>query len=284
MRVKDSPFSKKCSLQIGDKIIDFSTPKIMGVLNVTPDSFFDGGKNNSLEIALNQAAKMVQEGAEFIDVGGYSSRPGADAVSTKEEIKRTVPVVEAIHEKFPKIFVSIDTFRKPVAEKNINVGATWVNDISAGNLDENMIPWVKKHKIPFIAMHMRGNPKNMQDKCTYSNLVHEVISELITSVKELHVDHPLILDPGFGFSKTLDQNYELMDNLDLFAKLKQPFLIGISRKSMIYKLLKGEANDALNGTSVLNTIALLKGASILRVHDVKEARECLDLLLKLRES
>lgn len=284
MRLKDSPFSKKYSLQIGEKIIDFSTPKIMGVLNVTPDSFFDGGINNTLERAINQVDIMVKEGADFIDVGGYSSRPGAQEVSIKEEINRTVPVVGAIHEKFPQISISIDTFRKSVAQENINVGATWVNDISAGNLDEEMIPWVKECKIPYIAMHMRGNPENMQDKCSYSHLTHEVLSELISSVKELHADHPLILDPGFGFSKTLNQNYELMNNLDLFAQLKQPFLFGVSRKSMIYNLLDGGPKEALNGTSVLNTIGLLKGASVLRVHDVKEAKECLKLLLKLRES
>jgi len=284
MRLKDSPFSKKCSLQIGEKIVDFSTPKIMGVLNMTPDSFFDGGKNSSFETAVNQAEKMIKEGADFIDIGGYSSRPGASEVSIKEEINRTVPIVKAIHEKFPQIFISIDTFRKSVAEENLKAGATWVNDISAGNLDKEMIPWVKANQIPYIAMHMRGNPKTMQNNCTYSHLTNEVLSELIYSIRELNADHPLILDPGFGFSKTLDQNYELLDNLELFSKLRQPFLVGVSRKSLIYKVLDGGPQDALNGTSVLNTVGLMKGASILRVHDVKEAKECLRLLLKLRDS
>lgn len=284
MRLKDSPFSKKCSLQIGEKIVDFSTPKIMGVLNMTPDSFFDGGKNSSFETAVNQAEKMIKEGADFIDIGGYSSRPGASEVSIKEEINRTVPIVKAIHEKFPQIFISIDTFRKSVAEENVKAGATWVNDISAGNLDKEMIPWVKENQIPYIAMHMRGNPKTMHNNCTYSHLTNEVISELLYSIRELNADHPLILDPGFGFSKTLDQNYELLDNLELFSKLKQPFLVGVSRKSLIYKVLDGGPQDALNGTSVLNTVGLMKGASILRVHDVKEAKECLRLLLKLRDS
>ena len=282
MRLKDSPFLKKISLQIGEKIIDFSTPKIMGVLNVTPDSFFDGGKNDSIENAVNQAEKMIQEGAEFIDVGGYSSRPGSDVVSIEEEINRTISVVELIHKKFPSIFISIDTFRKEVAAENLKVGASWVNDISAGNLDAEMIPWIKKYNIPYIAMHMRGNPQSMKGKCDYNNLTKEVMSELTSSLTELEPNHPLILDPGFGFSKTLDQNYELLNNLETFAKLNRPFLVGISRKSMIYNFLNISPNEALNGTSVLNTIGILKGASLLRVHDVKEAKEAIDLIIKLR--
>lgn len=283
MRLKDSPFSKKLSLQIGEKKIDFSTPKIMGVLNVTPDSFFDGGKNNSFENAVNQAEKMINEGAEFIDVGGYSSRPGADEVSIEEEINRTVPVVKAIYEKFPAVFISIDSFRKQVAEENIKAGATWVNDISAGKLDAEMLPWIKAGKIPYIAMHMRGNPQTMKDKCDYIDLTNQVLAELISSIRELEADHPVILDPGFGFSKTVDQNYELMNNLDAFAQLDQPFLVGISRKSMIYKFLETTPEDSLNATSVLNTIGLMKGASVLRVHDVKEAKEAVDLVMKMNK-
>lgn len=281
MNLKDSPFSKNPTLKIGGKIVDFSTPKIMGVLNVTPDSFFDGGKNNSLENAVNQAEKMIVEGVEFIDVGGYSSRPGADEVTVEEEINRTVPIVKAIHEKFPDVFISIDTFRQAVAEKNIAAGATWVNDISAGNLDDKMIPWVKSNKVPYIAMHMRGNPQTMKGLTDYFDLTKQVLSELIFSVRELESDHPLILDPGFGFAKTLDQNYELMNNLDQFAQLDQPFLVGVSRKSMIYNLLETSPDEALNGTSILNTIGLLKGASVLRVHDVKEAREAVRLVTKV---
>lgn len=281
MNLKDSPFSKNPTLKIEGKIVDFSTPKIMGVLNVTPDSFFDGGKNNSLENAVNQAEKMIVEGAEFIDVGGYSSRPGADEVTVEEEINRTVPIVKAIHEKFPDVFISIDTFRQAVAEKNIEAGASWVNDISAGNLDDKMIPWVKSNKVPYIAMHMRGNPQTMKGLTDYFDLTKQVLSELIFSVRELESDHPLILDPGFGFAKTLDQNYELMNNLDQFAQLDQPFLVGVSRKSMIYKLLEISPDEALNGTSILNTVGLLKGASVLRVHDVKEAKEAVRLLNKV---
>lgn len=281
MILKDNPFSIKPNLKIGDKIIDFSTPKIMGVINVTPDSFFDGGKNNSLENAVHQAQLMVLEGAEFIDVGGYSSKPGANEVSVEDEIARTVHVVRAIHEKNPNISISIDTFRKEVAERNINAGATWVNDISAGNMDSDMIPWIKQNKIPYIAMHMRGKPANMQSLCEYTDLTNEVISELTHSIRTLESDHPLILDPGFGFSKTLEQNYELMNNLEAFAKTNRPFLIGVSRKSMIYKVLNSSAKESLNGTTVLNTLALLKGASILRVHDVKEAVEIVKIVRKV---
>lgn len=281
MKLKDNPFSNKDSFIIGDKIIDFSTPKIMGVINVTPDSFFDGGQNSSIEKAILKAHKMVSEGAEFLDIGGYSSRPGADEVSLEEEISRTVPVVEAVYSAIPNVSISIDTFRKTVAQKNIEAGATWVNDISAGNMDPKMIPWVKENKIPYIAMHMRGTPQTMQSQCEYIDITNEVISELISSVRELDSDHPLVLDPGFGFSKTLDQNYQLMNGLESFAKLKQPFLVGVSRKSMIYKLLKSSPKDSLNGTTVLNTLGILKGASILRVHDVKEASEVLTLIKKM---
>ncbi len=281
MKLKDNPFSIKEGFKIGDKIIDFSTPKIMGVINVTPDSFFDGGENNSIEKVVFKAQKMVLEGADFIDVGGYSSRPGADEVNLEEEISRTVPVVQAIYSAIPGVSISIDTFRKTVAQKNIEAGATWVNDISAGNMDSKMIPWVKENKIPYIAMHMRGTPQTMQSQCEYIDITNEVISELISSVRELDSDHPLILDPGFGFSKTLDQNYQLMSNLESFAKLKQPFLVGVSRKSMIYKILKSSPKDSLNGTTVLNTLGILKGASILRVHDVKEASEVLTLIKKV---
>ena len=282
MILKDNSFSSKHSLKIGDKIIDFSTPKIMGVINVTPDSFFDGGINNSTQKAIEKANNMILEGAEFLDVGGYSSRPGAEEVSVQEEINRTVPIVRAIHEKFPEVSISIDTFRKVVAQKNLEAGATWVNDISAGKLDCEMIPWIKENKIPYIAMHMRGNPQTMQSECEYTNLINQVIAELISSVRELDSDHPLILDPGFGFSKTVNQNYELMNNLEHFSNLNQPFLVGFSRKSMVYKVLNSSAKEALNGTTVLNTIGLLKGASVLRVHDVKEAREVITLVEKIK--
>ena len=282
MILKDNPFSNKHTLKIGDKIIDFSTPKIMGVINVTPDSFFDGGENNSIEKAVEKARMMVLNGAEFIDIGGYSSRPGADQVCVEDEIDRTVPVVNAIHEKMPDVYISIDTFRKQVAEKNVEVGATWVNDISAGNLDYEMIPWIKENKIPYIAMHMRGNPQTMQSKCKYRNLTREVISELNLSLQELEPEHPLILDPGFGFSKTMDQNYQLISQLECFTELNRPFLIGVSRKSMIYKYLNSTPKESLNGTTVLNTIGVLKGANILRVHDVKEALEVVRIVEKLK--
>lgn len=278
MKAKDSLFSKKYSFNLRGKILDLSTPKIMGVLNVTPDSFFDGGENNSLENAKRQGEKMINEGVSILDIGGYSSKPGAKEVSVEEEINRTVPIIEALRLEFPDVFLSVDTFRSKVGKANVEVGADMINDISAGNLDEEMIPWIKAKKIPYVAMHMRGNPSNMQEKTNYINLTNQVLSELIFSVRDLNADHPLILDPGFGFSKTIKQNYELMHNLDVFNQLDQPFLIGVSRKSMIYKLLNSNPKGALNGTSVLNTIGVLKGASILRVHDVKEAVEVVKLV------
>ena len=278
MRTKDNLFSKNYSFNIRGKILDLSTPQIMGVLNVTPDSFFDGGKNNSLENAKREGEKMINEGVSILDIGGYSSKPGAKEVGIEEEINRTVPIIEALRLEFPDVFLSVDTFRSGVGKANVEVGADIINDISAGNLDEEMIPWIKAEKIPYIAMHMRGNPRNMQEKTDYINVTNQVLSELIFSVRELNVDHPLILDPGFGFSKTIKQNYELMHNLDVFNQLDQPFLIGVSRKSMIYKLLNSNPKEALNGTSILNTIGLMKGASILRVHDVKEAVEVVKLV------
>jgi dihydropteroate synthase len=278
MKAKDSLFSKKYSFNFRGKILDLSTPKIMGVLNVTPDSFFDGGENNSLENAKRQGEKMINEGVSILDIGGYSSKPGAKEVSVEEEINRTVPVIEALRLEFPDVFLSVDTFRSKVGKANVEVGADMINDISAGNLDEEMIPWIKAKKIPYVAMHMRGNPSNMQEKTNYINLTNQVLSELLFSVRDLNADHPLILDPGFGFSKTIKQNYELMHNLDVFNQLDQPFLIGVSRKSMIYKLLNSNPKGALNGTSVLNTIGIMKGASILRVHDVKEAVEVVKLV------
>ena len=278
MKTKDNPFSKNYSFNIKGKILDLSTPQIMGVLNVTPDSFFDGGKNNSLENAKREGEKMINEGVSILDIGGYSSKPGAKEVGIEEEINRTAPIIEALRFEFPDVFLSVDTFRSGVGKANVEVGADIINDISAGNLDEEMIPWIKAEKIPYIAMHMRGNPVNMQEKTDYINITNQVLSELIFSVRELNFDHPLILDPGFGFSKTIKQNYELMNNLDVFNQLDQPFLIGVSRKSMIYKLLDSNPKEALNGTSVLNTIGLMKGASILRVHDVKEAVEVVKLV------
>lgn len=261
------------------KGLDFSTPKIMGILNITPDSFYDGGRNFSIEAALNRAETLVKEGADIIDVGGYSTRPGAAEVTVLEEVNRVVPVVEKISELFPEVLISVDTFRKTVAEKAIQAGANIVNDVSSGSLDDNMLNWILATKTPYIGMHMRGNPQTMQKLTDYSNVVADVCVELQEKFKDFPADFPLIIDPGFGFAKTLEQNYELLNGLEELLVLKRPVLVGVSRKSMIYKLLDCSAEESLNGTTAVNMIALMKGASILRVHDVKPALESIKIYL-----
>lgn len=261
------------------KLISFDTPKIMGILNVTPDSFFDGGSYTERENLLKRAQTMLEQGADFIDLGGYSSRPGADFVSEAVEIERIVPAVEALLKEFPEVLISIDTFRSGVAHKAVEAGAALINDISAGLLDRQMLETVAKLKVPYIMMHMKGTPQTMQQFTDYDHLIRDVMyyfSERVLTARELGISD-LILDPGFGFSKTLSQNYELLHHLQAFSVFKLPVLAGLSRKSMIYKTLNFKAEEALNGTTILNTIALTQGASLLRVHDVKEARECVQL-------
>ena len=261
------------------QLIDLSTPKVMGILNITPDSFYDGGNHKNEKDILNHVELMLHEGATFIDVGAYSSRPNADHVSEVDELKRILPIVSLIIKEFPNTLLSIDTFRSQVAKQCIEVGASLINDISAGHLDNNMLQTIADLKVPYIMMHMRGTPQNMQQQTNYSNLTKEIIhyfSERISAAKKIGIID-IIVDPGFGFSKTLEQNYELLNKLELLNMLDKPILAGISRKSMIYKTLETSANEALNGTSVLNTVALQKRASILRVHDVKEAMECIKL-------
>tara|TARA_R110002051_G_scaffold100879_1_gene171274 strand:- start:7507 stop:8346 length:840 start_codon:yes stop_codon:yes gene_type:complete len=261
-------------------LIDLKNPKIMGVLNSTPDSFYDGGKYMNPEASIAQVAKMINDGATFIDVGAYSSRPGAAHVSVTEELRRIIPIVETLLKEFPSILLSIDTFRAQVAKECIEAGASLINDISAASLDENMMQTVADLKVPYIMMHMKGTPQHMQDHTDYEHLLNDVLYYFSEKMSKAHAHgiNDIIIDPGFGFSKTLAQNYELMQKLDLFKSTEKPILVGISRKSMIYKLLKTDAKNALNGTSVLHTIALLKGAHILRVHDVKEAAECIEIV------
>ena len=260
-------------------LIDLSTPKIMGILNLTPDSFYDGGKFTDEKAILNQTERMLNEGATFIDVGAYSSRPGADHVSEGEELKRILPMVEMLYHEFPEILLSIDTFRSKIASNCLDSGAALINDISAGRLDENMLPTIAKFKVPYIMMHMQGTPQDMQQKTDYDDFLVDIIkyfSERIAEARALGVVD-LIIDPGFGFAKTMAQNYELLSKLELFKNLGRPVLAGLSRKSMIYKTLQTDAENALNGTTALNMVALLNGANILRVHDVKEALECVKL-------
>ncbi len=261
------------------QLIDLSQPKVMGILNVTPDSFYDGGRFRNTSSVMRQVDQMLEEGATFIDVGAYSSKPNADNVSETEELQRILPVVDLIIKNFPEILLSVDTFRSEVAKQCIDAGASLINDISAGHLDKNMLKTVAKLKVPYIMMHMRGTPKTMQQQTHYKNLVKEILfyfSERIEKARALGIVD-LIIDPGFGFAKTLEQNYELLNKLELLHITDLPLLVGMSRKSMIYKTLDTSAEHALNGTTVLNTIALQKGAHILRVHDVKEAVESIKL-------
>ena len=264
------------------QLIDLSTPKIMGILNVTPNSFYDGGKFTLSENGLSQVGKMLEEGATFIDIGAYSSKPNAEFVSEEEELSRILPVVQSVLKQFPDALLSIDTFRSEIAAVCIENGAAIINDISAGNLDEKMMEVVAKYNVPYIMMHLRGTPQTMQSQTNYENIIKEMLfyfSEKVNKARSLGIND-LIIDPGFGFAKTLEQNYEVLQNLELFKMLDLPLLAGISRKSMVYKPIGVTANEALNGTTVLNTIALSKGANILRVHDVKEAVECVKLFEK----
>lgn len=266
------------------ELVDLSSPKVMGILNITPDSFFDGGKYKSDADFLNQTEKMLSEGASFIDVGAYSSRPNAVFVSEEEEIKRLTPIVALLVKEFPEIILSIDTFRAAVAKAAIDNGAAIINDISAGLLDDKMLQVIADEKVPYIMMHMRGTPQTMTTLTDYADIVKEMIfyfSERIAAARSLGVND-IIIDPGFGFAKTIEQNYEVMQKLELFQMLELPLLSAISRKSMIYKVLDTNAQEALNGTTFLNTISLMKGAKILRVHDVKEAVECVTLFEKLQ--
>ena len=283
-RRKINEFYLKMTINCKGQLVDLSTPKVMGILNVTPNSFFDGGKYKNESDMLSKVGKMLSEGATFIDVGAYSSKPSAEFVSEEEELQRIVPIINLILEYYPETLISIDTFRSDVAKVCIENGAAIINDISAGNLDDNMLETIAKYNVPYIMMHMRGTPQTMQAMTSYENIVKEILfyfSERIAQARS-HGINDLIVDPGFGFAKTLEQNYEVLQKMELFEILELPLLAGVSRKSMIYKTLHSTAEEALNGTTFLNAIALTKGAKILRVHDVKEAMECVTLFNKIQ--
>ncbi|MEX1383832.1 dihydropteroate synthase [Lutibacter sp.] len=268
------------SINCNGTLIDLTSPKVMGILNITPDSFFDGGKYKNETAIISQVAKMLVEGATFIDVGAYSSRPGAKHIVEQEELERILPVVKMLVKEFPEILISVDTFRSNIAEKCIENGACIVNDISAGSMDTTLFKTIAKLQVPYIIMHMQGTPQNMQANPTYKNVVTDILnyfSEKIYELRALGVND-IIADVGFGFGKTTEQNYTLLKNLDLFKNLEIPTLAGLSRKSMLYKPLNITAKEALNATTVANTIALLKGTTILRVHDVKEAIEAIKIV------
>ena len=265
------------------KLIDLTTPKVMGILNITPDSFFDGGSYKNEKDILLKTEKMLLEGATFIDVGAYSSRPGALHIAEEEELKRIIPVVDLLLKHFPEIILSIDTFRSSVAKKTIAHGAAIINDISGGKMDSNMFTTVAELQVPYILMHMLGTPQTMQKNPQYQNVTQEIISFFAEQLFKLHQLQvkDILIDVGFGFGKTIAHNYELLQNLSLFKSLDAPILVGISRKSMLYKPLEISPKEALNATTVANTIALLNGASILRVHDVKEAVESIKIVYQL---
>lgn len=262
------------------KLIDVSSPKVMGILNITPDSFYDGGKYKNESDILSQTEKMLTEGAAFIDVGAYSSRPGAAHISEEEELKRIIPVVNLIVKEFPDSILSVDTFRSKVAQETIYNGAAIINDISGGNMDTIMFETVANLQVPYILMHMLGTPQNMQKNPVYDDVTMDIISFFAAQIYKLHQLklNDIIIDVGFGFGKTVDHNFEILKNLSLFKSLDAPILAGISRKSMLYKTLDISAQEALNATTSANTIALLNGATILRVHDVKEAVEAVKIV------
>lgn len=256
----------------------------MGILNLTPDSFYDGGKYKVESDILNRVGTMLNHGATFIDIGGYSSRPGAVEVSEAEELNRVLPVIALLINHFPDVLISVDTFRSQVAKHSVEAGAALINDISAGKLDDKMLSVVGKMGIPYIMMHMKGNPKTMQQLADYDDLVKEILTyfaERITAAKNEKIND-IIVDPGFGFAKTVAQNFEFLNKMELLQLTEKPILAGISRKSMIYKTLNSTSKDALNGTTALHMVALQKGAKILRAHDVKEAMECVTLYNRLK--
>jgi len=277
-------FSANKTLNVKGRLIDLSEPKVMGILNVTPDSFYDGFRYTDETSILKQVEKMVSEGVDFIDVGGNSTRPGAVGISEEEELNRILPVVKIIAKKFPEIVISIDTFRSMVAKHAVEAGAFIINDISGGDLDPKMFDTVASLHVPYILMHMKGTPQTMMNEAAYENLLKEILDyfhQKIFKLQRLGVKD-IIIDPGFGFAKTVEQNFELLNKLDHFKILEKPMLVGLSRKSMIWRTLKTDPEGALNGTTALNTIALLKGANLLRVHDVREAKEVIQLTRQLR--
>lgn len=281
--MKDSTFYKNHTINCGGKLLDLSTVKLMGIVNLTPDSFYDGGKIKNDKDLLLQCEKYLNEGATILDFGAQSTKPNALKISLEEEIQRIENKIQLVIKRFPDAILSVDTYYSKVAKTAVDNGAHIVNDISAGSLDNKMIPTMLNLNVPYIASHILGTPSTMQDNPTYENVTTEVYNALSKVKTELFSKgfKDLIIDPGFGFGKSMEHNYELLNNLDHLKSLHLPVLVGISRKSMIWKKLKNSPDEALNGTTVLNTIAVIKGANILRVHDVKEAKECIDLVYSM---
>ncbi|MGM0496408.1 MAG: dihydropteroate synthase [Bacteroidota bacterium] len=285
MENKDTIFSKKSYINCNGSLLDFDKPRIMGVLNVTPDSFYDGGYYYDQDSLTKRIEQLQEEGADIIDAGGYSSRPGADNISNKEEWKRLEPVLKKIRKDYPETIISVDTFRSDIAYAAVKeYSVDMINDISAGEMDEKMFGTISELQVPYIMMHMKGTPQNMKEKAHYDDMMDEILKYFARKYDQLRNMgvNDVILDPGFGFAKNIEQNFLLMNKLEQFNVFDLPLLVGISRKSMIFKTLNIKPQEALNGTTVLNTIALLHGADILRVHDVKEAKEVVQLVQKLQ--
>jgi dihydropteroate synthase len=274
---------KNMTLNCNGKIINFNTQKIMGILNISDDSFYDGGKYNSLDKAVSRVSEMINQGVDIIDVGAVSSKPGSKIIKGEDELKLTSEYIIEFSKSFNDVLFSIDTYNSKVAEFALNYGFAIINDISSGKYDSRIIDVVKEYNAGYVIMHMKGDPDNMQKKPTYTNVVDSIYNYLDSKIEELESINikNIIIDPGFGFGKTIDHNFEILSNLEKFKEFKKPLLAGISRKSMIYKFLNIRPDRALNGTSILNTIALNKGADVLRVHDIIEAKECLALFNKL---
>lgn len=273
------------SINIQGRLLDFEIPKLMGILNVTPDSFYSGSRVQEMDVLLAKAEQHLAEGATFLDIGGYSSRPGAPDISEEEEIQRILEPIKEVTQAFPQAIVSIDTFRSNVARIGIETGAHLINDISGGQLDAKIISVAGEQQVPFIGMHMKGSPQTMKHLAQYDDLLKEMMSYFSTMLEVAYKHHvkDVIIDPGFGFAKNIDQNFQLLRSLAYFKNLEKPLLVGVSRKSMIHRSLGITAEESLNGTTVLNTAAILNGASILRVHDVKEAREVVELTRRIKE-
>lgn len=281
--MQNNVFYTNKTLNVRGRLLDFGTPRIMGILNVTPDSFFDGGRFMNEKAALTHASKMLEDGADLIDVGGASSRPGASSLSEDEETARVLPVIESLVKHFPEAILSVDTFRSAVALRAVEAGASIINDISGGDQDPLMFGTTASLKAPYVLMHMRGTPETMTTMTTYDDLIRDIVKyfeEKIFLLRGAGVKD-IIIDPGFGFAKTVTQNFELLNHLEHFKVLGLPILVGLSRKSLVWKTLDITPEEALNGTTTLHSIALLKGASILRVHDVKEAVDCVKLVAQL---
>lgn len=274
------------TLNCKGKLLVIDKPLVMGIINATPDSFYEGSRQQSGESILSQATKMVNKGADIIDVGGQSTRPGSKRISVEEELKRVLPAIEILLKNFPDAIISVDTYQSRVAQQCVNEGAAIINDISAGNLDSDMIATVAKLGVPYICMHMKGTPDTMQENPVYENITREVLDFFIQKVDECKRAgiNDVIIDPGFGFGKTISHNFKLLKEMNAFKMLERPVLVGLSRKSTVYKTLGVSAEDALNGTTVLHTVALQNGSNILRVHDVKEAKEAITLYQKYAQA